>query len=148
MTKYPTKEKILKKRPSISKQTLEFVKDWKSLTIKNWKNLSNWEKILRIDILIKFIIRLEANEEIEVRMGPCYAYDPTTKIIYQDINNPSIISALHETAHYLLGKSELKACRWSVWIFKEVFPIQYKKLEWKGHQLIKTPMKSQSTRAP
>jgi len=64
-----------------------------------------------------------------------YACDYKHQTIYLSDNNPSIISALHEFGHYLYGKSELKACRFSVHLFKEIFPIAYKKLKWEGHML-------------
>ena len=66
-----------------------------------------------------------------------YFYDSKNKTIHIDIHKISIISGLHELAHHLYGKSELKACRWSVWLFKICFPQQYKKLKWSNHLLVK-----------
>lgn len=64
-----------------------------------------------------------------------YAYRPSDQTIMLDHNRPSIISALHELGHHLYGDSELQACRFSVWLFKEAFPKSYAKLRWEGHML-------------
>lgn len=137
MTKYPTPKQILAKRPDINPKTIEITKLWKKLTLKNWNKDENWVKISQLKMLITCIIAVEINKNPSIQIGHEYAYNPNTKTIYQDLENPSIISALHETAHYLFGPSELKACRWSIWLFKETFPKQYEKLQWKNHLLIK-----------
>jgi len=71
----------------------------------------------------------------KIEIWQMYACDYRHKIIYLSANSPSIISALHEFGHYKYGRSELKACRFSVHLFKEIFPIAYKKLKWEGHML-------------
>jgi hypothetical protein len=65
-----------------------------------------------------------------------YAYDPVANTILLDHNHPSIVSTLHEFWHSVIGESELEACRFSVWLFKETFPKSYEELKWKGHMLI------------
>lgn len=64
-----------------------------------------------------------------------YTYNPSNKTIYLDHHHPSVISTLHELGHHLYGESELLACRFSVWLFKEGFPRDYAKLKWNGHML-------------
>jgi len=64
-----------------------------------------------------------------------YAYNPKDNELMWDEAHPSIISTLHEFAHYRFGGSELTACRFSVWLFKEAFPESYAKLTWDGHML-------------
>ncbi len=44
----------------------------------------------------------------------------------------SVITLLHEFAH-ALGKGEFDACRWSLNLFRRVFPTQFEKLEFQGH---------------
>lgn len=44
----------------------------------------------------------------------------------------SVITLLHEFAH-ALGKNEYDACRWSLCLFKQVFPGQWERLRFDGH---------------
>ena len=46
----------------------------------------------------------------------------------------SIVTFLHEFAH-ALGKDERGACRWSINLFRRVFPRQYARLQADGHVL-------------
>ena len=66
-----------------------------------------------------------------------YQYNPRTRTIYHNKNNPSIISSLHELAHHLYGEDELIACKWSINLFRTAFPKSYAKLECENHLLIK-----------
>lgn len=44
----------------------------------------------------------------------------------------SVITLLHELAH-ALGKNEYDACRWSLCLFRRVFPRQWDRLSFDGH---------------
>ncbi len=46
----------------------------------------------------------------------------------------SISTALHEYAHHL-GKNERQACRWSLNLFKRVWPILFSRCRHEGHML-------------
>lgn len=48
----------------------------------------------------------------------------------------SVVCFLHEFAH-CLKKNEREACKWSINLFKRLFPSSYAKLEHKGHLLVK-----------
>jgi len=50
--------------------------------------------------------------------------------------NLSIITFLHEFGH-ALGKNEKQTCRWSINLFKRVFPKQFAKLDHSKHTLIR-----------
>jgi len=50
---------------------------------------------------------------------------------------PSVITYLHEYAHALYGRSERKACEWSINLFRQVFPKSYARLQSDGHMLKK-----------
>lgn len=47
----------------------------------------------------------------------------------------SVITYLHEYAHALFGRDEVTACRWSINLFRKVFPRSYSRLEVVGHTL-------------
>lgn len=57
--------------------------------------------------------------------------------IILDADHGSIVTALHELAHYLFGPSELDACRWSVHLFKRTFSKSFERCHFEGHLLIK-----------
>lgn len=137
--KYPTKEQILNKDPPIRQFVKEVVLSWKKDLFKDWKNAPNEVKLERLKYLILAISYIAYGNKVipNVHNGDSYYYKPRLYEIYQDQNNPSIISALHELSHHLNGKSELTACRWSIYIFRTCFPETYKKLKWKGHLLVK-----------
>lgn len=48
----------------------------------------------------------------------------------------SVVTFLHEWGH-ALGKDEREACRWSVNLFKRVFPEQFARCLQQGHMLVK-----------
>lgn len=45
----------------------------------------------------------------------------------------SAVTMLHETGHALFGKSERKACRWSLNLFRRCFPRSWARLRFEGH---------------
>ena len=45
----------------------------------------------------------------------------------------SVITFLHEVGHVLYGRSELKACRWSLQLFKKTFPRSFSGLLFERH---------------
>lgn len=47
----------------------------------------------------------------------------------------SVLTYLHEFGHALKGMSEFAACRWSINLFREIFPDNFKRLVAKGHYL-------------
>lgn len=135
---YPTKEEIIDKPIKHKKEIINVVKHWKK---ENWlpaRQSNPLEKFAVIkDLLlnIAFAYGKQVNVEFVPELLSC-CYNPKTHTI--SINDPiSIISALHELAHHLFGRSELKACRWSIWLFKKTFPKAYAKLVWKEHMLVR-----------
>jgi hypothetical protein len=133
MAIYPTKEKILKTPYKHLSITLELVNIWK----KDFYQTEFWKenKIKCLEYLIGGLSHMRYITNVTI--GKKYCYQPNSKTIVLDKNNPSIISTLHEYAHHILGPDELEACRWSVWLFKKCFPNEYAKLTWKGHMLKK-----------
>lgn len=134
---YPTKEEILVKKPKFKKGTIHVVKAWKRNNIKGWKYKTAEEKFKALKSLIKGLEDVYENPVKEVIAGDDDMYDVKDKSIYITKDRPSIISALHEFGHHILGASELKACIFSVWLFKICFPGLYAKLEWSDHLLVK-----------
>jgi len=134
--KYPTKQDIMKNPIKFKKETIMLIKQWKKI----WKpqKLQKKRKLQALIMLIKLLAILY-NKPIKTKYKPkslSFGYSPKTKTITLN-QTLSIISTLHEFAHHLHGPSELKACRWSIHLYKETFPKNFKKLKWKGHMLIK-----------
>lgn len=128
MKKYPTKKEILAKEQKFKSETIKIMKEWK----KDWLINHDDKSVYRL--LTKLSQAYNKPLCITNENTSSY-YNPETQTI--NLHNTSIITALHEFAHHLYGPSELKACKWSVWLFKKTFNQAYKKLKWEGHQLIK-----------
>lgn len=131
--KYPTKSQILKCLVVPTKYDIEVTREWKELV---WnKNDKEKTKIQNIKVLLITILR-HYNRETTIKFNskiPSARYSQKNDTI--TLNNHSIITALHELGHAIYGDSELKACSWSIKLFKETFPIAFKKLEWEKHML-------------
>lgn len=140
---YPTKEKILAKNPNIEQKFIEITKLWKHNYFRKWSSKSKIEKRNNIELLIWILamaadaMKIKSSKKLQLAEGIEYAYNTKKQTIIFERGNPSIISALHELGHHLYGSSELKACRWSIWLFRTCFPKQYEKLNWEGHMLKK-----------
>ena len=134
---YPTKQKILSTKPPINKKTITTTLQWKQEFIKNWNKKTNPQKIKELNILITKINLIYNKNNIKIKKHNQYHYNQQTQTIYHNKNKPSIISSLHELAHHLYGKSETKACSWSIHLYTLCFPQQYKNLTWNNHLLIK-----------
>jgi len=132
MPNYPTKEEILEKEQKFKPETIEIIKTWKKI---EWNAEKSFESLKALAKVLASIYEKPVRVEF-VSNYPTCCYQPATQTIIIN-NSTSIISLLHEFAHHLYGPSELKACRWSVWLFKKTFPKSYAKLKWQGHMLIK-----------
>jgi len=137
MDLYPKMDEILTVKPSISQTSIEATKYWKKRFYKGWSKLTNDTKIVRLNILFGILTSAEKFnlDNVKIVEGEFYAWSPTEQTLYVNKNRPSIISTLHEFGHVLMGRSELDACRFSVWLFKIVFPNSFNKLKTEGHLL-------------
>lgn len=128
---YPTKDEILAEPLNeYSDEILGILKTFK----RKWKVCSNDEE--RFYCLKEMILDLarQYDKTPTIEMGEQYCFKPTANTI--DFGPvPSIISSLHELGHAIFGASEKDACRFSVHLFKRVFPKAYERLEWDGHML-------------
>ena len=128
MPKYPTAKEVFAVDPKIKKVVINIVLSWKKEFYKDWKGTPTKEKKGRLKVLILAITVIAFNKLVIIEEGnqDCYRQDLTT--IYLNKTNPTILAALHETAHFLYGKSELKAWRWSAFLYKRCFPSSFKSL--------------------
>ena len=56
----------------------------------------------------------------------------------------SVVTYLHEFAH-ALGKDEFEACRWSINLFRRIFPRSYERCDHRDHLLIQRRPRSSQT---
>lgn len=131
---YPTKEGIMDKQLTDEINYPEEVIDT-MYTIKSaWYKATNHKKTQLLYTMITLINHFYNGKPFCITEGKEYCYHPNTQTIV--LGKPlSIISSLHELGHHLFGPSELKACRFSVHLFKKVFPKAFAKLIWHGHML-------------
>jgi len=129
---YPSMNEILAEKPEIIPEIIQTVQKWKETEFNGWPTFSNSKKLNKLRLLMEKIIPT-LNYSFENAFY--YACNRQNRIIYSNQNNPSIISSLHEVGHALFGPSELKACRFSIWIFKDLFPKSFNKLKTDKHML-------------
>lgn len=137
--KYPSQEEIMGTPHTHKPEVIKLVKSWKREYWKNVKGESDEQKFIALKALLQRIASEAYQRPVEVDYQPdvpscCYHPQMNRITVNKSL---SIISSLHELAHHLFGPSELKACRWSVWLFKKTFPKAYDQLEWRGHMLVK-----------
>lgn len=140
---YPTKDEILAFASHSPPEHLlvETVKHWKDAFYTGiWGDSTQDDKQEALDFLV-YDIWHWWDDPIKPKLpvlwiGP-WAYNPNLHVIHADPEKPSIISAMHEVGHAIHGESELYACGFSVGLFKKCFPIEFSKLKWQGHLLVK-----------
>lgn len=135
--RYPTSEEIMDKKLIFKKATIKELRLFKKFWRKE-KDKDNEIKFKMLETLIKKLgeiygkpVKITYKPEI-----PSCCYNQLTKTITMN-KSLSIISALHEFSHHIYGPSELQACRWSLQLFRTVFPKAYNKLEWNRHMRVK-----------
>jgi hypothetical protein len=133
---YPTKDQILAEIFQHKQETIQAIWDWKIKWFKGWRDKNSLDRLNALTDLIRVLNEIEKTE-VEFCISDHYSYNPKKKIISLDLYRLSILSTLHEFGHHLLGKSELKACRWSIFLFKECFPQSFHKLSWQDHLLVR-----------
>jgi hypothetical protein len=139
MSLYPTKEEIMSQPVQFKKETTAAISEWKRTRskIKNQTPWGNDEKFMALRLLIDKLNKVyNTNCAIVYQDTPTPYYSKKSNTITMN-SSLSVISTLHEFAHHLFGPDELKACRWSIWLFKQSFPKSFDKLTWKEHMLVK-----------
>jgi len=137
MSLYPTSEYIMANEMKFKVGTLQAVKAWKAEHFRGWKNKAAEEKMAALNALVDSLGLVYANPVgFRADKDSFDHYNRASKVI--TLANPSIITALHEFAHHL-GRDEFGACRWSVWLFKKVFPKSFAKLRFApgSHMLVR-----------
>ena len=138
MSRYPTPEKIMAVPVNFKPETIEDVKVWAKKYLHGWKTQQIGYKRIALVALIQGLSNVY-NKPCNSITSDEYAYDPESQTIHLDEDKASILSTLHEFGHHLYGASELKACRWSIQLFKICFPKTFESLEWEGHMLKQKP---------
>ena len=124
-------EEIMAEEMPLPKLFKDILKGWKKRFWKGWNTRPAEEKLQALTSLIQLLTCLEVN----IKEGAKYRYFSDTQTIELDSQHPSLVSTLHEIGHHYYGGSELLACRFSVQLFKAVFPGSFKKLKVDGHRL-------------
>lgn len=132
-TTYPTRDQILAEPlPTFKPEVLRTVREWK----REYRGTRRSQ-----DAITALLSRLAACYAKPVNINyaePTFIgdhYNPATRTITLTPSRLSVVTALHEMAHHLFGRSELKACRWSVHLFRRTFARSYAALDWDGHML-------------
>lgn len=136
---YPTKEEILADLYFPTEQEIALIQGWQKEHWIGWKNKSAESKHNALCDLYDQFMELYPDKTFIYRPSNQWMHvttQHTGTYILMDVARPSVVSALHELGHQYHGSSELQACRFSVGIFKLLFPRSYNKLVWDGHMLV------------
>lgn len=107
------------------------VMKWKKEVWYPFKRNGVFGKLFAISVLIDTFNEFYG-KNVKLDIGPdCYQPDRDRILLV----SPSVITGMHEYGHALYGEDELKACAYSIHLFKRCFPIAYEQLEWDGHVL-------------
>jgi hypothetical protein len=137
---YPTREEILARELKFKRGTLAAAKAWKRDHYDGqWAAKTVEQKLASLCELVDVLDG--GRRTVRVTVGDLYCYHPATRTITLDGRRPSIVSTIHEMGHHVRPRgdhreSELEACRYSVWMFRKVFPRAYERLNWRGHMLV------------
>jgi len=148
---YPTRERILKEMDNTHPRHppngyIAAINKWKTSWYYPWHKKLIRDKRLSIESLIAHL--KETNRahprQLSFRWGNSWIHTKTLLEVHTitgDRRNPSILSALHEFGHAIQPdgiskrEHELRACVFSIGLFRECFPREFARLEWKGHML-------------
>lgn len=83
------------------------------------------------NVTLSFDPRILMDMESASGNGFCYL----EKGVIELVGKLSVITFLHEWGHMLKGASEHEACKWSLNLFRQIFPVQYSRLNAEGHIL-------------
>jgi hypothetical protein len=133
-TKYPTKEEILGKPMKFKEELMDTLLTWKLGWWADRKKVGVENALERLVDELNDVYYKNTEIFFMPHLSTCFYIPKQHRIL---MNSHSIISLLHEYGHAIFGTSELKACRFSVHIFKNLFPRAYARLEWNGHMLVK-----------
>lgn len=132
---YPSKRRILARPVRHRQATVALVRAWK----REFRGRRRTPEAIEV-LVARLATLYEKPVTLEFLRGDALIvgdhYSPHTRTIRLNGDRLSIVTALHEFAHHLFGRSELKACRWSVWLFRRTFRRTYRRLDWRGHLLV------------
>jgi len=138
---YPTPKEIMAKDFEFHPEALDVVVRWKNRYFKNWAKKNELEKANLLVILLAQLNELYGGPKLAVGVTNAPGssqHIPGKKGGMILLRLPiSIITGLHELGHHLFGSSELKACRFSVQLFKHAFPRSFAQMTWNGHMLVR-----------
>jgi len=123
----PTSEEYFLLRDAVLEWKLELFKDHYKL----WRLKTHVEKMTGLYLLCD-IVSHKHGKFLNMCEGNSYAFCPHNDEIMLG-QNPSIISTMHELAHFLGIKSEIQAVHISLSIFKELYPKSFEKLKFDGN---------------
>jgi hypothetical protein len=133
---YPTSAQIMRKPRKFRPGTIRVVLEWKREFAGNLREPQSLQE------LCGRLADHYGNPLRAVKFDPtCWIgphYTPATRTI--TLTNGSIVSAMHEVGHHLFGRSELQACRFSVWLYKRTFSRSFGRCHFEpGSHMLRAP---------
>lgn len=94
------------------------------------------ERFRKFGACLRALVDAYGLEPVHLVLSARDCYEPATRKIYLNAHNLSVVSLLHEFAH-VRGADERQACRWSINLFRRVFPRSFARCEHRGHTLVR-----------
>lgn len=129
---YPTKDQILGYDQKFKPGVLRLARQWK----REFAGRRRTPEALRALVARLADAYGVPQPAIEFRPGVADHYSPGQGVIRLDPRKASVVTALHEFAHHAFGRSEFRACRWSVHLFKRLFPRTFARGRFVGHKFV------------
>lgn len=136
---YPdTVLEVLEDRVTFNHKALKAVRRFAASRPWNGSLLARTAKFRQFNYELSIAYRMHKPELILERLdgtrsGNSYYIPSCHRIVLT--GKLSVVTFLHEFAH-ARGMDERRACRWSINLFRKVFPRQYARLQSQGHMLI------------
>jgi hypothetical protein len=131
--RYPQTVKEVIKNVKYNKECITALKAYKEM--KPWRG-SEEERIWKMKTLHwNLNLAYRRTTKLQFVGGDQSSYYEPGEDLITIVGNPSVITYLHEYAHALYGASEKQACRWSINLFRKIFPRSYRNLKPVGHML-------------
>lgn len=136
---YPNVEDIIDDDMKFKKETIEALEDFKKLKPYRGTRQEKEEKFRKLNSALSKIYKMPEPLLLfckRSKYGSCYF--PFGHIIIleqQGKDKYGVITFLHEFRHAMGAQKEWHACKWSINLYKRVFPKSYAKLTPYGHLL-------------
>lgn len=138
--KYPKVEEVLDDSMKFKKETIRALTRFKNSNPYKGSLQDIQDKFRKLNSELSLIYKMEEPKLLFCKKfikGSCYLPYGHVIILEQQGKKYGVVTFLHEFRHAMGAIREWHTCKWSINLFRKVFPEAYSKLEPVGHMLMK-----------